>query len=70
MGTRMSEECFNLGVRVHANNEAVRLHNKNKKIVTNHYMDLRFYVSMLFLLYYISNDNVCYLCLAYLIFLL
>jgi hypothetical protein len=54
MGTRMSQECFNMGVRVHAYNEADRLQNTNNKIVTNHYMDSRFYVNMLLLLY--SNE--------------
>ena len=51
MGTRISQECFNMGVRVHAYNEADKLQNTNNKIVTNHYMDLRFYVNMLLLLY-------------------
>ena len=52
--------------RVHANNEAGRLQNINSKIVTNHYMDLQFYVSMFY--YYTIMNNVCYLCLAGLLF--
>lgn len=64
MGTNMS--CFNMSFRVHANNEADRLQNRNSKIMTNLYMDLQFYVSMFY--YYIIMNNVCYLCLAGLFF--
>lgn len=50
MNQPMPTECFNMGVRLLAYKENKRL-TSAKVMVSKHYMDLRFSVSKLFLLY-------------------